>query len=104
MGYTIREITSGWSVIDYPEYFRDLDRAIYNAKEWSKESRKSMFFIRFRKFSGFISFKYFFFCLSLILFPFLEYYCTSIKPFDFVPRVSETVFVFLSFVPLLQTG
>lgn len=45
MGYTIREITSGWSVIDYPEYFRDLDRAIYNAKEWSRESRKSMFFI-----------------------------------------------------------
>lgn len=45
MGYTIREITSGWSVIDYPEYFRDLDMAIYNAKEWSKDSKRSMFFI-----------------------------------------------------------
>lgn len=37
MGYTIREITSGWSVIDYPEYFRDLDRAIYNAKGGLKQ-------------------------------------------------------------------
>ena len=45
MRYTIREITSGWSVIDYPEYFRDLDTAIYNAKDWSKESKRSMFFI-----------------------------------------------------------
>lgn len=45
MRYTIREITSGWSVIDYPEYFRDLDTAVYNAKEWSKESKRSMFFI-----------------------------------------------------------
>ena len=44
MGYTIREITSGWSVIDYPEYFRDLDTAVYNAKEWSK-GNNSMFFI-----------------------------------------------------------
>ena len=45
MNYTIREITSGWSVIDYPEYFRDLDTAIYNAKEMAKDSRRSMFFI-----------------------------------------------------------
>ena len=42
---------------------------------------KSMFFIRVRKFSGIISFKYFFFYLSLILSPFLDYYCTCIKPF-----------------------
>lgn len=45
MGYTIREITSGWSVIDYPAFFKELETAIYNAKEWSKESRRSMFFI-----------------------------------------------------------
>lgn len=44
MRYTIREITSGWSVIDYPEYFKDLETAVYNAKEWSK-GNNSMFFI-----------------------------------------------------------
>ena len=65
---------------------------------------ESMFFIRVRKFSGIISFKYFFFYISLILSPFMGYYCTCIKPFDFVPRASEAVFIFLPFVPLLQTG
>ncbi len=43
--FTIREITKNMEVIDIPEYYRDIETAIYNAKEFRKDSKKSMFFI-----------------------------------------------------------
>lgn len=43
--FTIREITKNMEVIDIPEYYRDIETAIYNAKEFRKDSKSSMFFI-----------------------------------------------------------